>query len=256
MNLNEKKNCNCISEEDYNGSMTVHEIADVQLDENGIKKAMFISDNSIALEKQKESGGDGIEKHTVSFETNGGETIQSVRIANGHTLEEPERVLKEGYVFAGWYTDEELTNLYNFDDRVTDSFTLYAAWEKSVSQTIILTVGEKEAIVFGKEVTNDVAPLLKNDRVMLPVRFVAENLGADVEWSADNPKEVKILKGETELVIFIDESYAEVNGNKVPLDSPAFLENDRTYLPIRFIAENLGCNVEWDDKTKQVIITK
>ena len=57
-------------------------------------------------------------------------TLHSQTIANGHTLEEPKTILKEGYVFAGWYTDDELTNAYNFDDRVTDSFTLYAAWEK------------------------------------------------------------------------------------------------------------------------------
>ncbi|MBQ7975036.1 MAG: InlB B-repeat-containing protein [Clostridia bacterium] len=120
-----------ISHEGFENNYEVHEIADIQLDENGIKREMFISDNSITLEKQKRSNsGSGIEKHTITFETNGGEELQSLRIANGHTLEEPKTILKEGYVFAGWYTDDELTNAYNFDDRVTDSFTLYAAWEK------------------------------------------------------------------------------------------------------------------------------
>lgn len=120
-----------ISCEDFGDNWVVHEIADIQLDENGIKKAMFISDNSITLEKQKKSGnGGGVEKHTITFETNGGEEVQSVRVANGHSLSEPERVLKEGYVFAGWYTDEELTIPYDFENSVTEALTLYAAWEK------------------------------------------------------------------------------------------------------------------------------
>lgn len=120
-----------ISHEGFGDNWEVHEIADVQLNEKGVKKAVFISDNSITLEKQKKNGGGGgIEKHTITFETNGGEDVESVRVANGHTLEEPERVLKEGYVFAGWYIDEELTTSYDFESSVTESFTLYAAWEK------------------------------------------------------------------------------------------------------------------------------
>lgn len=42
----------------------------------------------------------------------------------------------------------------------------------------------------------------------------------------------------------------------VKLDSPAFIENNRTYTPIRFISENLGADVEWDDEAKRVTITK
>lgn len=49
---------------------------------------------------------------------------------------------------------------------------------------------------------------------------------------------------------------AYVNGEEVILDSPAFIENDRTYTPVRFIAETLGVTVDWDEATQQVIITK
>ena len=124
-----------ISHEGFGDNWDIHEIADIQLDENGIKRKMFISDNSIILEKQKKSGNSGgVEKHTVTFETNGGEELPSVRVANGHTLKVPERVLKEGFVFAGWYTDEELTEKYDFTSPVTKGFTLYAAWEKPTAK--------------------------------------------------------------------------------------------------------------------------
>ncbi len=137
---------------EYDG-LEMHEIADIQLDENGIKKAMFISDNSITLEKQKKSGsGGGTEKHTITFEANGGEEVQSVRVTNGHCFLAPEAPLREGYVFKGWYTDEELTKMYDFEAPVKEDFTLYAAWEKPAEkeqdvEQIILTIKIIEEVI-------------------------------------------------------------------------------------------------------------
>ena len=62
-------------------------------------------------------------------------------------------------------------------------------------EEIILTVGQKIAWVFDEYVVNDVAPVIRNDRTMLPIRFVAENLGATVTWDADTQK-VTIIPGE------------------------------------------------------------
>ena len=91
---------------------------------------------------------------------------------------------------------------------------------------------------------------------MLPARFVAESLGAKVEWDGTAPGIVTITKDDVKIVIYIGEEYAVVNGEKVKLDSPAFIENDRTYTPIRFISEELGAKVEWLPETQQVVITK
>ena len=57
-------------------------------------------------------------------------------------------------------------------------------------------------------------------------------------------------------MINIGSDTAFVNNAEVALDSPAFTENNRTYLPLRFISENLGAKVEWVESTQQVIITK
>ena len=89
---------------------------------------------------------------------------------------------------------------------------------------------------------------------MLPARFVAENLGAKVEWDDVNRK-VIIKKENIEIIITIDSQTALVNGAAIILDSPAFIENDRTYTPLRFIAEKLGAAVEWKPETQEVIIT-
>ena len=96
---------------------------------------------------------------------------------------------------------------------------------------------------------------------MLPARFVAENLGADVSWDGD--KELVTIKGknlktgeDVTILITIGAATAKVNGKEIKLDSAAFVENDRTYTPIRFISEELGASVEWVEKDKKVIITK
>ena len=121
--------------------------------------------------------------------------------------------------------------------------------------------GEKAAQVFGQIKTNDVAPKIVNDRTMLPARFVAENLGADVSW--DGEKELVTITGKNlktdenvTILITIGSATVKVNGKEIKLDSPAFIENDRTYTPIRFISEELGASVEWVEKDKKVIITK
>jgi hypothetical protein len=57
-----------------------------------------------------------------------------------------------------------------------------------------------------------------------------------------------------EIVIFIGQPFATVNGAPVQLDAPAFIEADRTFLPVRFIAENLGAEVGWNEADRTVTI--
>ena len=230
----------------------------------------------------KSSGGSGrTKRYTVSFNTNGGNKITSQTVAKDNSVKEPTAPIKENFEFAGWYTDKELTTKYDFTGKVTKSFTLYAKWteqkqenggsedvvnnnsgneNKESSNTIVLTIDEHDALVYGTTKTNDVAPKVVNDRTMLPARFVAENLGATVEW--DGEKQLVTITGKTEkqedviILITIGSDYAKVNGEDVKLDSPAFVENDRTYTPIRFISENLGATVEWNETEQTVTIQR
>jgi len=122
------------------------------------------------------------------------------------------------------------------------------------TDVIVLAINSVVADVFGKQVVNDVAPVIRNDRTMLPARFVAEALGASVEWD-EAAQKVTITKENTVIEITIGSNIAFVNGMEVLLDSPAFIENSRTYLPLRFIAENLGAEVEWNQELQQIYIT-
>lgn len=118
-----------------------------------------------------------------------------------------------------------------------------------------LTIGSTLAYVNNKEHKLDSAPLNRNSRTMLPVRFVAENLGATVGWD-EATSTVTVQSDVAEIKIVISQATATVNGQTVTLDSPAFIENSRTYLPVRFVAENLGATVEWDAATNTAILTK
>ena len=108
-------------------------------------------------------------------------------------------------------------------------------------------------MVFGNVVMNDVAPIIRNDRTMLPIRFIAQSLGATVTWDEQFQK-VTIMKDDLKIEIIIGSTTAFINGVGIELNSPAFVENDRTYLPLRFVAENLGATLIWDEQSKQITI--
>lgn len=190
--------------------------------------------------------------YTVSFETNGAEEISDRKVEKNGTLKRPDDPEKKGFIFTGWFTDKSLKNEYDFESKVTKNMILYAGWEDDAR--IILTIGKKAAMVFGEKKSNDVAPIIVNDRTMLPARFVAESLGAKVSWDEEK-REVKIVSGKTEILIYIDSDKAFINGKEVTLDSPAFIRDERTYTPVRFVAEALGAKVEWNEDGQKVTIT-
>lgn len=119
----------------------------------------------------------------------------------------------------------------------------------------------KSAFETGGTFTLTAEARLRADRTMLPARFVAENLGARVLWDEQSQLVTIIGKNlktgeDATILITIGADSARVNNKEIKLDSSAFIENDRTYTPIRFISENLGASVEWNESDKQVLITK
>ena len=78
-------------------------------------------------------GGGGSSSVTVSFESNGGSKVDSIIANRNDVIAEPSAPAKVGFDFAGWYTDKELNNKYDFAQKVTKSFTLYAKWSEKQS---------------------------------------------------------------------------------------------------------------------------
>ncbi len=205
-------------------------------------------------------------KYYVRFNSNGGTSVDTQTIQRNHTAERPKSPSRDGYSFAGWYSDSALTEKFDFDTKITKHIMLYARWIKyddkddaiydsSFEKVIILTIGSKTAKVNGKTVQNDVAPMIKNDKTMMPVRFIAEQIGATVKWN-EKFRIVTITMGTKQMVIHIDSDIAYINGEAFDLESPAFISGNRTFIPVRFVIEGLECAVDWSDNYKKVTITK
>lgn len=101
----------------------------------------------------------------------------------------------------------------------------------------------------------DAKPFIDADagRTMIPVRFVAENLKSEVEWNAED-RVVCINKGDNNIQLTIGSNIAIVNNESIKLDTEAIIYEDRTYVPLRFVSEQLGAEVDWDGSTRTVII--
>ena len=118
-----------------------------------------------------------------------------------------------------------------------------------------MTLGKTTYTLNGEQKTMDVAPIIRNSRTMLPVRYVAEALGAEIGW--DGATSTATLKtADTEIKITVGAAEAIVNGQAVKLDSPAVIVSDRSFMPVRFVAETLGGTVAWDGATSTATITK
>lgn len=91
----------------------------------------------------------------------------------------------------------------------------------------------------------------KNSRVLIPIRFVSEALGAKVEFKN---KTVTIRKDKTVISLTIGSNSVTVDGKKIELDTKPIIVNDRTLVPLRFISEALKQKVEWDGPGRWVWI--
>ena len=214
--------------------------------------ACEIPEGLVLTKKRSSSSGAATRTYTTQFDTNGGSAVDKVKTDKNGKIERPADPTKEGYIFVGWYSDSKLTKPFDFSAELTANSTLYAKWKEN--NEIILTIGSRKISVFGREIQNDVAPKIVNDRTMLPIRIVAESLGGTVTWNGELQR-VTIQKGADVILITIGADTAYVNGTAVKLDAAAFVENGRTYLPLRFVSETLGAQVVWNEAEKTVTIT-
>ncbi|MBP9019864.1 MAG: copper amine oxidase N-terminal domain-containing protein [Bacteroidales bacterium] len=148
---------------------------------------------------------------------------------------------------------------YTFTN-ITSDHTISATFEKEITQTvIILQIGNSTFTVNGSTRTLDSPSVIKNNRTLLPIRAVVEALDGTVGWDPAERK-VTVSLGSTTLELWIGQSIAKVNGIDTPIDSanskvvPEII-NGRTMLPLRFVTESLGCDVQWDGTTKTITIT-
>ncbi len=109
--------------------------------------------------------------------------------------------------------------------------------------------------VNGQRLYPDAPPILSNDRTLVPVRGIFEKLGADVEWY-DDQKIAVVNYNNTTINLQVDNPVASINGVQKQMDVPPMIYNNRTMIPLRFIAENLGMSVQWVGEANLATITE
>ena len=99
----------------------------------------------------------------------------------------------------------------------------------------------------------DQKPVVKNNRTLVPVRFVAEELGYKVEW---NQSEGAAVIDNGRIKLYVNTNKAVIDGKEVKLDVKTEVISERTMVPLRFVAENLNCTVDWVPTNSTILVNK
>ncbi len=134
-----------------------------------------------------------------------------------------------------------------------------ALFVNAAETSVVLQIDNSTMTVNGAEKAvdegYDTKPVIVDGRTLLPVRAVIEEFGGNVNWNSDT-KEVNLTHNGNEIVLTINSTQASLNGAVQNLDTAPVIINNRTMLPIRFIAESFGFDVEWNQNNKTITITK
>ncbi len=126
--------------------------------------------------------------------------------------------------------------------------------ETGLDRVLKFAIGSTKYELDNKAYYTDTPFYLKNDRTMVPVRFIAETLGYTVEWN-EATQTVTIKNDTTTIVLTIGSTTMYINGKAKIMDVAPEISDSRTCVPVRFVAEAFGGIVGWEDATQMVTIT-
>lgn len=113
---------------------------------------------------------------------------------------------------------------------------------------------EVKVLLNGEAIEFDQPPVIVDGRTLVPIRAVMEKMGGTVNWLAEtNTTEIRFDGNRLQLVL--DSPIAFYNGEAHKMDVSPIAYNNRTLLPLRFVAEQFGFNVGWVEDTRTVVIT-
>lgn len=109
----------------------------------------------------------------------------------------------------------------------------------------------------GQNITSLPKPFIENNRTLVPIRIISEQLGAQVIWNNDD-RTVDIIKGNRSVLLRIDSNLIKysVNGEKIYnlSDIAPHIIGDRTFVPLRLVSNALGVGIDWDNDTRTVVV--
>lgn len=138
------------------------------------------------------------------------------------------------------------------------SFVTGCSAAETTDFTLTMQIGNPTMTVNGTEKPIDAegsTPVIINDRTLLPIRAVVEEMGGNVSWNGDT-QEVTLNYNEDTIRLIIDNTVAYLNDKANTLDSAPTIINGRTMLPVRFIAESFGFDVNWNGGEQVITVSK
>lgn len=122
------------------------------------------------------------------------------------------------------------------------------------TRLIKMKINDVNYTVNGQAKKMDAKPFISNSRTLVPLRFIIEAIGGDVAWDGDSRVVTVNSKGKN-IILPIDSKKITVDGREIAIDQAAIIKGDRTYVPIRFVAENLGMNVNYINESREIEIS-
>ena len=124
----------------------------------------------------------------------------------------------------------------------------YFVVEKEGLTTISMQIGNKHVALNNENKILDAAPLISQNRTMVPLRFIAEAFGADVSWAQDTKTVTIVIDGKVLTM--------RINQDLEGFGAAPIISSGRTMVPISYISKELGANVIWVPSTKTVAIAR
>ena len=214
------------------------------------------------------SGGGGVTKYAVAVSPadNGKVTPDKTSAAKGSVVTIT-AMANDGYAIDTIKATDKAGKEIKLTDKGDGKYTftmpaskveVKAAFKQTASKpdkpaeemktVVVMQIGSKTMFVNGKAYEKDAAPVIMNDRTLVPIRFVTESLGGTVAWNAET-KEVTLVIDGKEIKMTIGKTIEKYGVAPVIIDS-------RTFVPVRFVADELGATTAWNAETKTVTITK
>ena len=111
-----------------------------------------------------------------------------------------------------------------------------------------MQLNNKAVTVNGSTIQNDAAPIIVDGRTLVPIRVITETLGGKADWNNKTHTVTLTINGK-QLQMTIGQTIAG-------FDAAPIIHNNRTYVPIRYVAEALGAKVVWEEGAQQIVVTK
>ncbi len=122
------------------------------------------------------------------------------------------------------------------------------------TKLIKMKINDVNYTINGQAKKMDAKPFINNDRTLVPLRFIVEAIGGEVNWDGESRLVTVNSKGKA-IELPIESKTIKIDGKDINIDQAAIIKGDRTYVPIRFIAENLDMQVNYINETREIEIS-